>query len=243
MRDYSFNPSWFGWVGVLILVPLFVSLGFWQLDRARERDAINALQEARRTESPLKLSDQGPMDAESLRYRRVVLEGSYDDRHQFLIDNQIEEGQPGYHVLVPLRMKGGVPAVLINRGWIPVGSDRRQAPDVSGLPQGQVEIQGSIDLLHRVGFKLKGAEVPGSGWPSLVQVPEAKALSERLGYEVAGFQVLLAPAEPGGYRRHDREMRLDSGKNRGYALQWFLFAGVTMFLFARASIRKAPKSE
>lgn len=241
MRDYRFNPSWFGWICVLILVPLFVSLGFWQLDRAREREAINALQEARGTESPLRLSEQEGLDAETLRYRRVILEGSYDASHQFLIDNQIEEGQPGYHVLVPLRMKGAMSAVLVNRGWIPVGSDRRLAPDVSGLPQGPIEIQGSIDLLHRVGFKLKGAEVPSSGWPSLVQVPEAKSLSERLGYEVAGFQVLLAPAEPGGYRRHVREMRLDPGKNRGYALQWFLFAGVALFLFVRASIRKVQK--
>lgn len=240
MGDYRFIPSRFGWVAVLILLPVFISLGFWQLQRASERQALNDQQDQRSLDPPVVLKGVDTIDVNAFRYRKVILKGHYDSEHQFLIDNQIEGGQPGYHVLVPFRFQDQSEAVLVNRGWVPIGSDRQVLPDVSGLPRGMVEIQGTIDLLYRVGFKLKGAEMPRQGWPSLVQVPEAKTLSEHLGYPVPAFQVSLAPAERGAYVRKENSVKLDPGKNRGYAVQWFLFAAVTLYLFIRASVRKFP---
>lgn len=238
MRDYRFIPSTVGLILVAILIPTFVSLGFWQLDRAHARETLNRLQDERLQEPPLALGDHDPLDLASVRYRALILEGHYDAEHQFLVDNQLEDQAAGYHVLVPFQLKGSNRAILINRGWIPLGADRNTRPNLGGLPEGLVTIRGRADYLHRVGFKLSGAEIPAAGWPSLVQVPETLPISERLGYPVEGFQVLLAPAEVGGYVRHFKNVRLDAGKNRGYAFQWFLFAVATLLLFIRASFRK-----
>ena len=102
---------------------------------------------------------------------------------------------------------------------------------------------GAIDLLHRVGFRLKNAEVPGSGWPSLLQVPDAAQISGRLGYPVSSYQVLLSPAAEEGYLRDWREVKLDPGKNQGYALQWFLFAAVALIFYVRHALsRRTPHS-
>lgn len=240
MRDYRFIPSAVGLILVALLLPTFVALGFWQLDRAHEREALNRLQDERLQESPLALGGTEPLELASLRYRALILEGHFDVEHQFLVDNQLEDQVAGYHVLVPLRLKGSNRSVLINRGWIPLGADRKIRPDVGGLPEGLVTIRGRADYLHRVGFKLSGAEIPSEGWPSLVQVPEPAPISDRLGYPVESFQVLLGPAEVGGYVRHFKNIRLDAGKNRGYALQWFLFAVATLLLFIRSSVRKCP---
>lgn len=240
MRDYRFIPSTAGLILVGILVPSFVLLGFWQLDRAHEREALNRLQDIRLQESPLVLGSKDPVDLDAIRYRELILEGQYDREHQFLVDNQLEGQTAGYHVLAPLRLEGSNRSVLINRGWVAIGADRTQRPDVGGLPEGRVKIRGRADFLHRVGFKLAGAEIPAEGWPAVVQVPEPTPLSVRLGYPVEGFQVLLGPAEPGGYVRQFRPVRLDAGKNRGYALQWFLFAVATFSLFIRSSLRKFP---
>lgn len=242
MRDYRFIPSTVGLVLVVIFVPTFVMLGFWQLDRAHEREALNRLQDERLLEPPLVLGPQDAIDLASVRYRELTLEGRYDSGHQFLVDNQLEDQKAGYHVLVPFHLEGSSRSVLINRGWVPLGADRTLRPDLGGLSQGRVKISGRADYLHRVGWKLSGAEVPSEGWPAVVQVPEAIPLSERLGYPVEGFQVLLGPAEPGGYVRHFRNVRLDAGKNRGYALQWFLFAVTTLLLFIRSSLRKSSHS-
>lgn len=240
MRDYRFIPTAFGLILVGVLVPSFMMLGFWQLDRAHERESLNQLQDQRLKEPALVMGPKDAVDLESLRYREIVIEGRYDLAHQFLVDNQLEDQMPGYHVLAPFRLEGANRSVLINRGWVPLGPDRKALPDLGGLPGGLIRVQGRADRLHRVGFKLKGAEIPAIGWPSVVQVPEALALSERLGYPVEGFQVLLGPAEPGGFVRHFRNVRLDAGKNRGYALQWFLFAAATLLLFVRSSFRKSP---
>ena len=240
MRDYRFIPSSFGLILVGILVPAFVSLGFWQLDRAHERELLNQQQDERLGEPPMAISPSNEVDLDAMRYRQLVLNGRYDQTHQFLVDNQMEDQSPGYHVLAPFQLEGSTRSVLINRGWVPVGADRKTLPDVVGLPAGRVTITGRLDRLHRVGFKLDGAEIPGAGWPSVVQVPEPLPLSERLGYPVEGFQVLLAPAEPGGFVRHFRNVRLDAQKNRGYALQWFLFAAAAVLLFLRSSIEKSP---
>jgi hypothetical protein len=44
-----------------------------------------------------------------------------------LLDNQVRDGRPGYHVLTPLRMAEN--AILINRGWVPLGEFRQVLPD------------------------------------------------------------------------------------------------------------------
>ena len=178
--------------------------------------------------------------ADALRYRPVEVSGAYDPDHQFLVDNQVRGGKPGYLVLTPLRIAGTGMAVLVNRGWVPLGADRARKPEV-GFDTQAVHVSGIADYFPRVGFKLRGAEIPGPGWPSVVQVPEPGPLAERLGYPVLPYQVLLDPAAPDGYVRAWHEVSPDPGKNRGYALQWFLFATVAAVLYVRHGLKAGTK--
>jgi surfeit locus 1 family protein len=235
LRNYSFKPGWKASLGFLAVLALFVSLGLWQLHRADEKKALMEAREQRGRDEPARLSGS-ESSLEDLRYRRVVVAGEYDPDHQFLVDNQVHDRQPGYYVLTPLRIAGGSVAVLVNRGWIPMGSNRARKPDVS-LRTARVQISGIVDRFPGVGLKLKGAEVPGPGWPALVQVPEPDRLAERLGYPVLPYQVLLDSSAEEGYARSWRETRLDPGKNLGYALQWFLFAAVAAILYARHGLK------
>jgi surfeit locus 1 family protein len=240
VKDYSFKPGWKASLGFLALIALFVNLGFWQLHRADEKKALLASREQRGRDEPVRLSGT-EADAESLRYRRVTVAGEYDPDHQFLVDNQVRDQQPGYLVLTPLRIAGSDRAVLVNRGWVPLGVDRTHRPEV-GLKAREARVAGVVDTFPRVGFKLKGAEVPGSGWPSLVQVPEPERLAERLGYKVLPYQVLLDPAAPEGYARAWHEVALDPAKNQGYALQWFLFATVAAVLYLRHGFKAGSRN-
>lgn len=178
-------------------------------------------------------------DGQALRYRRVESEGEYDPAHQFLLDNQVRESQAGYHVLTPLRIKGADVAVLVNRGWIPVGANRAQKPDLP-LAQLSAIVSGTVEKFPSVGFKLKGAEIPAAGWPSLVQVVDSEQLSHRLGYRVLPYQVLLAPDQRDGYLRDWHPASLDPDKNRGYALQWFSFAALVAVLYVWYGFKPRP---
>lgn len=235
VADYSFKPVW--WASVLFATgfTLFVALAVWQLGRAQEKRVLIELQQQHQREPPVRLVDGGKIDPWVMRYRPVELEGDYDVNHQFLVDNQLHKQQPGYHVLTPLRLANG-DAVLINRGWVPLGHDRTERPDL-GISQPHVRLTGTVDLFYRVGFRLRGAGIPGPGWPSLLLTPESGPISERLAYTVSPYQVLLSPAADDGYVREWHEVTLDPGKNQGYALQWFLFALGALILYVRHALK------
>ena len=216
-------------MAVALLSPLFVSLGVWQLHRADEKTSLMEQRERRQSEPVLR---GGGLEwaSEENRYRRVELTGELDAAHQFLLDNQINQQQAGYHVLTPLRIEGTDAAVLVNRGWVPVGKDRARLPDPA-IDQTKIHVTALIDRFPGVGFKLAGAEIPAPGWPAVTQLLDAQRLSERLGYRLLPYQVLLPAGEPEGYVRDWKQASLDPGKNRGYALQWFSFALVLSFLY------------
>ena len=229
MKNYLFRPGWVASLALAVLVPLFVSLGFWQLHRAGEKEALMEQRE-RQSGEPVLASNSDAWAVEANHYRRIELTGEFDFEHQFLLDNQLFNQQPGYRVLTPLRISGLQAAVLVNRGWLPVGKDRTLFPDLA-IKQAKVRFVGVIDKLPSVGFKLKGAENPSSGWPSVVQVANIERLSERLGYRLLPYQVLLPPDADDGYARDWKIASLRSETSRGYALQWFSFAIMVLILY------------
>jgi surfeit locus 1 family protein len=228
LANYRFKPALLPTLATLVLLPLFVSLGLWQLHRADEKTALMRQREERQSQPALHGLEA--FNTEASRYRRVELAGEFDTTHQFLLDNQVFNQQAGYLVLTPLRIAGTHEAVLVNRGWVPVGADRRRLPEVA-LDSAEAHINGLIDHFPGVGFKLKGAEIPSPGWPSVVQLLDAERLSKHLGYRLLPYQVLLAADEPGGYARDWKQASLNPEKNRGYALQWFSFASVLAGLY------------
>ena len=235
MSHYSFKPSWFASIVFVGASALFISLSVWQWHRAEEKKVLIEQREQRSREAPMQLKADAGLDLDALRYRPVWLEGDYDAEHQFLLDNQMHGQMPGYHVLTPLQLASGK-AVLVNRGWVPLGRDRRELPVIT-INNTHGRVAGVLDRLHRVGFRLKGAEIPASGWPSLLQLPDPERMAERLGYPLIPYQVLLDPAADGGYLRDWQEARLEPGKNLGYALQWFLFAVCAAILYVRHGLK------
>ncbi len=222
----------------MLLIPLFLSLGAWQLRRAEEKIALMELRRVHEQDPPMRLTG-AQEDPEPLRYRRVQVEGDYDPAHQFLLDNQLQENRVGYHVLTPLQIRGAGVAVLVNRGWVPQGASRAELPDLA-LSQQVAQVSGRVEKFPSVGFKLEGAEIPASGWPSLVQVADAEQLSRRLGYRVLPYQVLLDSDQRDGYIRDWHPASLDPGKNRGYALQWFSFAALVAALYVWYGFKPRP---
>jgi surfeit locus 1 family protein len=216
----------------LSLLALLISLGFWQLDRAQGKKELQELNNIRAEGQVLTLSVSTPENIDGLRYRKVVLSGRYDEEHQFLIDNQIANGKPGYYVATPLQLSGSNKTVLVNRGWVPLNKNRSILPDISFNNTENVSLTGRINKFPSVGLKLKGADIPTLGWPAVVQVIDKQILSERLGYPLFGFQVELDANMDNGYYRKWHEVKLLSPeKHTAYAVQWFALAVTLCGLF------------
>ncbi len=205
------------------ILSVLVSLGFWQLDRAKEKSQLLELNKKRSSSQILVLTDRTRVDLNELRYREALLAGTYDGQHQFLLDNQIVNGRPGYFVMTPLILSKSAKAVLVNRGWVPLNKDRSQLPEIVLPIQTEINIKGRINSFPSVGIKLDGAEIPNPGWPSVVQIINHEILSERLGYPLFGFQVELDADENYGFvRQWHRARYLTTEKYQAYAFLWFV---------------------
>ena len=222
----------------IVALPCLLALGFWQLDRADQKKELIRLQEKRSAEAPVELVENSPDNADNLLYRRLRIVGRYDLVHQFLQDNQVNEGKTGYYVLTPLILENSRKAVLVNRGWLPYSPDRTVLPDIS-LPAEQVSITGTVSRFSRPGIILEGADIPSKSWPASVQAINTGVLAEKLGYALFDFQLELDKSEQHGFKREWRHpLSMPPEKHIAYAVQWFLLALTLTILFFIYGIRK-----
>ena len=142
MRAFAhrFQPGMLATVGAVILLPMLVSLGFWQLDRAEQKRAIQAEYDTRGRDERVEIGPQ-LQQADDLRFYRVIAHGTYQPQYQLLIDNRVQDGRVGYYVITPLRIRGSGTLALVNRGWVPMGQTRDDLPAASA-PSGMLEITG-----------------------------------------------------------------------------------------------------
>jgi surfeit locus 1 family protein len=209
-------------VGLLAFGALFAGLGNWQWRRAEESRATRASFDDGSAGSALAALPEKLDDDE--RFRRVEVRGEYVGRPQFLLDNMLHEGIAGYHVLTALRLPGGAEHVLVNRGWVPAGGDRRVLPDVA-VEAGVRRVTGRLERLPRPGLRLGSDEdVAGTAEAVVLQYPTAGELAGRLGEPVLDYQVLLDGEAPEGYVREWRAPGVEPERHLAYAGQWFALA-------------------
>jgi surfeit locus 1 family protein len=220
----------------------FVSLGYWQLGRAHEKQALF---DAFMTGSQETVDATGLGFDELARYQHVRLSGSYDGTRQILLDNLPSvAGRPGYRVLTPLERADGRGWVLVDRGWVPLGATRADLPDVA-VGAGEREVSGILDVLPIPGLRMGPAAAPGAaGWPRVLLFPTEADVESTLGLDVASRIVLLDAGAPDGFERKWRPA-LGFGPERhlGYAIQWFAFALVAAVLFIALNLRRVPAGE
>jgi surfeit locus 1 family protein len=225
-------------IAYLCLVPILLALGVWQLNRAEEKRVSIRLQEQRQSTENLVLTAIMPDSSETLLYKSIQAVGHYDSSHQYLLDNQISKGRAGYFVLTPFRLKNENKAVLVNRGWLPLGQSRSDFPDIS-VDMGETTIAGRINRFPSVGLKLARAEIPTDSWPALVQVIDANVLAKHLGYPLFSFQIELDDQAANGFKREWQEsLTMTPEKHIAYAVQWFLLAITLTVLFVKYGFKK-----
>jgi surfeit locus 1 family protein len=238
----SFAPSGVAVALTVLGLAAFVSLGYWQLGRAQEKQARF---DAFMSGSEEVVDATGLAFDELARYQRVRLRGSYDATRQILLDNMPSvRGQPGYRVLTPLERADGRGWILVDRGWVPLGATREELPDVS-VGVGERELSGTLDELPIPGVRVGPAETPGeSGWPRVMLFPTRADVESALGVTIEARIVLLDAGVPDGFERKWRPA-LGFGPERhlGYAVQWFAFALVTIVLFVALNLRRTNPAD
>lgn len=240
-RHYHFRPSLVPTLAVVALLPILVSLGFWQLDRAEQKRALTASLEAGKSAAAIDLNRERP-DFDAARYRRAVAAGSFDPSHQILVENQVRDGRPGFEVLTPLRLDGRDEAVLVARGWIPADPSGAAAAEL-GVEDAPRAITGVIDAGPSVGLRI-GEPAVTDDWPRRVAYIDYDYLGQALPYPIRPYLVRLDPDAPQGFRRDWRPVE-EMGPERhvGYAVQWFALAATLLAIYLVVNLKRTESSD
>ena len=229
----------------LILLGVMLSAGFWQLDRAEEKRRLAVEQAYRGAKKTLALEPAllTAPKLEQLRHRRASASGRYRSDKQYLLDNRTHKHVAGYHVLTPLRLQGGDVHVLVNRGWLPVGPDRGQLPDLAVAEQSLTE-EGLIVAPPASGLVLGSSGYDEDAWPRVVQQVNMARIEEQLGAPLLPFVLRLGPDSGHGYAR---EWQVHTGlspeRHVGYAVQWFALTVALVALCTWAAVGRVPEDE
>jgi cytochrome oxidase assembly protein ShyY1 len=236
MYRFLLRPKWIGFhLLVLGAMVAMVNLGFWQLRRLDEREAFNAVVEARYDAAPRAIDDvlTPGADPADLEWTPVTVTGTYRPDETIRIVNRSQNGFAGDNIVVPLALADGR-LLLVNRGFLPLGLDLPPAPE------GEVEVVGRLrpSQERRTGQLTDAA----TGDLAEAQRVDIERLTPQLGGEVLPMYVDRydsTPAEPVDLEPVVKP-DLSEGPHLGYAVQWFIFTvavGVGWVLAVRKSMR------
>jgi len=233
-RNRRFRPSLVPTLAVVVLLPLLLSLGFWQLDRAGQK---RALQEAFAAGGEAVVNPVAADLPALPRYQQVVLRGRFDAQHQFLLDNMTDGGAAGYQVLTPFRPEGWESSIIVNRGWVKKDFTRAQLPmiEVDELPR---ELSGRLAPLPRPGISLVSPAQIGQGWPRVMQFPDMEELAQNLGQTLIARSILLDPDSADGYLRRWQPVEFGPERHIGYAVQWFALAATLLIIYFLVNLKR-----
>ncbi len=220
-----------------------VRLGFWQLSRLHQRQALRAMVEARKRQPALEVTGLAAFTAttwgtiDSAAYRPAVARGVFDFSRQVVMVARVVDEVPGVYVVTPLKLADGQ-AILVERGWVPspdaytVRLDSLREPD-SALVTG---------ILIRVRAS-RAYTVSDTSWPVHVPSDDPDKLAQRYPYPLLPWVL----RRTGAGRSAPSALRpipvpiIDNGPHLSYAIQWFAFAtiaavgSVALFLRERGS--------
>lgn len=229
MLKLIFSPRprvWFGLITVL-LISIFVYLGFWQLERMAFKEALQKERTLALESPPITIQE---LDIPLFRYRQLTIKGKFLNDRNVLLDNQILKGQAGYRVLTPLQAEGKQSLILVDRGFIPAGPSRNILPKIPDI-RGNVQMLGRIDQLSQ-GIVLK--EDPTSAeihWPIQIQKLDYEKLSRMLEQNIYPFILQLPEESPYVFQVFPFSLGLSPKRHLGYAIQWFALATTLLVYF------------
>lgn len=217
---------------VLAFVILMTNLGFWQLNRAEEKERLLLLL----ADDKVTFLSNKRQIKQLEQYANVEMKGHFLQAPQLLLDNQIDEKIRGYHVFTPFQMTGLDTTILVNRGWIAQqGFNAKQL----SVETREVTISGKLNNPPQVGIQLGEIELNKQAPFQIMTYFEKEKISDfmhekictKLSCVVSDEILWLEENQQQGFKRNWKPIIMSPAKHFGYAVQWFSMTIVLILLF------------
>jgi surfeit locus 1 family protein len=220
---------------VLLAVPLFVSLGFWQWHRGEYRSQLWA--QFARADVPAIEASAASLE-QLPKFTRVQVAGEFDAARQVLLDNISRNGASGYEVITLLRLTDGS-HLMVDRGWLPFSGYRDRLPDVAFSVPGEQRLSGRLSNLPVAGIAAGKAPPADEGpWPRVTSFPDHEDLRHLWGAKLLAPVLLLDAGSGPGYLREWKPPGVSPDRNYSYAIQWWSFALLAVAMFIGLNLKR-----
>ncbi len=233
-------PVMLGILGLAFVV--LVALGSWQVLRQREANAAESERNARIAAPPIEWRTDPPLGTDDVEFHRVVVTGRWDNAHTMILANVARYSTRGEEVVTPLIPDGGGPAILVNRGWVPLTQRDRVLAELAA------EERATVEGLGRAAQRPEGASImitgstsgktPDGSW-AWFDIP---SMAQELPYEVVPWRLLQGTRDPGD-REPPRELPIrlwgtdvSTSPHTEYAVTWFSLA-IALVVIAAVRVR------
>ncbi len=212
-------------VATAVLFAALIGLGAWQLERLQWKLKLIASVQRHLAAAPISLAEalRGGRGAQ---YRRVILDGEFQNEKEAYVFSTGASGDPEYHVLVPFKTERGT--LIVDRGIVPPQlidpATRRQGqmsggtrfvgvwrtPDAPGL------FTPRPDRAHRIWYARDIADIArlDGVQPIALVVVEADATPN-----------------PGGWPKGGQTQIAFRNEHLQYAITWFALAAVLLGVY------------
>jgi len=209
------KPRWIALtLFLLILIYLFIRLSNWQFDRYDQRVLRNESTNVALSLAPKKIDSVSQMSGLK-QWEKIELSGSYLSNQSKLVRKQYLENNLGFWVITPFKIQNGE-NILVNRGWIPIGSSASSNQSIPLAPVGTVNLEGYLQSFNESITQPKDLPL------NQVNTIDYKYFESAI---AKNFYVQLAKSSP-----MDNQVaiiplpELSNGPHFSYAIQWILFA-------------------
>jgi len=227
-----FTPSWQMSIAALIAILILARLGFWQLQRADEKEQMLNAHHSLAQQKPILWEPNNKLPTQ---YQQIQVQGTYLAK-TLLLDNQHHHHQFGYHVISPLLLANGQ-ILLVDRGWL-AGDITRQVLPMTKTPTGSIQVQGGVYYPSQKNWRLGQLFEKELDNSVVIELVDTKIIGQFLHKSVYPYIMRLGEHEASGYVREWAVVAMPPHRHYAYALQWFAMALVVFIIFIVLNTKK-----
>jgi surfeit locus 1 family protein len=195
-------------VPTLVMLPvlaLLLGLGTWQVARLAWKTDLIARIAAAEAAPPVPLADPPQPLA------KVEATGRFDHGREALLGLELRGTVLGARLLTPL-LRDDAPAVLVDRGWVPLRRDRPLA-----RPEGEQRVTGWVRPAETAGFAAARDDIPGRHFHTF----DPAAIGAALGLPAVAPYGLVALGDGPGLPEPARTLPRPTNNHLGYVITWY----------------------
>ncbi|MBI1262591.1 MAG: SURF1 family protein [Rhizobiales bacterium] len=232
MRHFTFRPMLVPTLMTLVMLPVLIGLGIWQLHRLDWKlDKIEMMENRLSAmPAPMPAPEVWPrLNVTGLDFRQMSATGRFDNAHEFHYFTQDDQGQAGYSILTPLLLDGGG-AIIVDRGFVP-----QAFKDPASRPGSQVEGEVTIVGVARVPGRRGYFDGENDLAKNIWYVRDPALMGRSIGLSpVAPFLLEAEPvagADPQALPRPGAARVQLVNSHLQYAITWFSFALILIVIY------------